>query len=147
MTQKLGLVSRARLGVLGSVAVRIRGAATPALAALAMWTAAAGVNAHHSSVPWYDLDADHISVTGVVTEFQFINPHVYIILDVTAEDGSVEEWRIESTSKNRLIRAGWSEDSIKVGQTVTATGFPARQGNGIDSEHIVVEDGSLEWGR
>lgn len=103
--------------------------------------------AHHSSVPWYDLEADQVSVTGVVTEFQFINPHVYIILDVTNDDGAVEEWRIESTSKNRLVRSGWTENSIKVGQTVTATGFPARNGNGIDCEKLVAEDGSLVWER
>jgi len=103
--------------------------------------------AHHSSVPWYDLEADQISVTGVVTEFQFINPHVDIMLDVTRADGTVEARRIESTSKNRLIRTGWSEDTIRVGQTLTATGFPARQGNGIDSEKIVAADGSLEWSR
>ena len=103
--------------------------------------------AHHSSVPWYDLDAEQISVTGVVKEFQFINPHVYLYLDVSKADGTVEEWKIESTSKNRLVRLGWTENSIKVGQTVTATGFPARQGNGIDSEEIIVEDGSLMWAR
>lgn len=115
-----------------------------AIGALLVSTAIA---AHHSSVPWYDLDADPISVTGVVSEFQFINPHVLIILDVTADDGTVEQWRIESTSKNRLIRVGWTEDTIRVGQTLTATGFPARQGNGIDSEKIVAADGSLDWSR
>jgi hypothetical protein len=103
--------------------------------------------AHHSSVPWYDLMADQVTVTGVVTDFQFINPHVYIFVNVTNEDGTVEEWRIESTSKNRLLRSGWTEDSIKVGQTVTATGFPARNGNGIDCEKLVVEGGSLVWER
>ena len=118
-----------------------------AICVLGYTLAPMGAWAHHSSVPWYDLEADQISVTGVVTEFQFINPHVYIILDVVNADGMIEEWKIESTSKNRLIRIGWSEDSIRVGQTVTATGFPARQGNGIDSEKIVVEDGTLEWER
>ena len=120
-------------------------AAVPAI--LGLMLAAGNVAAHHSSVPWYDLDADQITVTGVVTEFQFINPHVYIILDVTNADGAIEQWRIESTSKNRLIRSGWTEDSIRVGQTVTATGFPARKGNGVDSEKLVVEDGTLEWER
>ena len=105
------------------------------------------VGAHHSSIPWYDLEAEQISVTGIVTEFQFINPHVFVILDVTSADGSIEEWRIESTSKNRLVRQGWNENMIRPGQTVTATGFPARQGNGIDSEKIVVDDGSLIWER
>lgn len=103
--------------------------------------------AHHSSVPWYDLEAEQITVTGIVTDFQFINPHVFIILDVTNEAGAVEEWRVESTSKNRLLRVGWTEDSIMVGQKVTATGFPARKGLGIDCEKLVVEDGSLVWER
>ncbi|MCY3731566.1 MAG: DUF6152 family protein [Rhodospirillaceae bacterium] len=102
---------------------------------------------HHSSVPWYDLQADPVTVTGVVKEFQFINPHVYIILDVARDDGTVEEWKIESTSRNRLIRIGWTEDSIRAGQTVTATGFPAWEGNGVDSERIVVDDGALIWER
>ena len=114
---------------------------------LSLLVISGSVAAHHSSIPWYDLQADQITVTGVVTEFQFINPHVYIILDVEKVDGTVEEWRIEGTSKNRLIRVGWTEDSIRVGQTLTATGFPARRGNGIDTEKIVLEDGSLEWGR
>jgi len=118
-----------------------------ALAMLSLLVISGSVTAHHSSIPWYDLQADQITVTGVVTEFQFINPHVYIILDVEKVDGTVEEWRIEGTSKNRLIRVGWTEDSIRVGQTLTATGFPARRGNGIDTEKIVLEDGSLEWGR
>jgi len=107
----------------------------------------AAASAHHSSIPWYDLDADQICVTGTVKEFQFINPHVYLLLAVTTADGAVEEWKIESTSRNRLVRVGWTADSIKIGQTVTATGFPAWKGNGIDSERIVVEDGALVWER
>lgn len=104
-------------------------------------------HAHHSSVPWYDLNADQITVTGVVKEFQFINPHVYVIIDVTGDDGTVQEWRLESTSRNRMVRIGWTEDSIKPGQTVTATGFPAWKGNGVDTEEIVVDDGALVWRR
>lgn len=123
----------------------MRGSTT--LTFLAAVSVTGTVGAHHSSVPWYDLQADQITVTGVVTEFQFINPHVYIIVDVTNADGTVEEWKLESTSKNRLLRVGWTEDSVKVGQTVTATGFPAWKGNGIDTEEIVVEDGDLVWGR
>ena len=104
-------------------------------------------HAHHSSVPWYDLNADQITVTGVVKEFQFINPHVHVIIDVTSADGTVEEWRLESTSRNRMVRIGWTEESIKPGQTVTATGFPAWKGNGIDTEEIIVDDGALVWRR
>jgi hypothetical protein len=107
----------------------------------------AGAAAHHSSIPWYDLQAEPITVSGVVKDFQFINPHVYIIIDVTRTDGTVEEWKVESTSRNRLLRVGWTADSVKVGQTVTATGFPAWKGRGVDSEKIIVEDTGLVWGR
>ena len=116
-------------------------------ASLCLLLAFGSAAAHHSSIPWYDLNADQITVTGIVTEFQFINPHVFILLEVEGEDATLEQWRIESTSKNRLLRVGWTEDSIRVGQTLTATGFPARKGNGIDAERIVVEDGDLEWER
>ena len=108
---------------------------------------AGAVSAHHSSIPWYDLEADQITVSGVVKEFQFINPHVYIIIDVTDGDGVPEEWKIESTSRNRLVRIGWTADSVKVGQTVTATGFPAWKGRAVDSERIIVEDTGLVWER
>lgn len=103
--------------------------------------------AHHSSIPWYNLNADQITVTGIVKEFQFINPHVYVILVVTNSDGSIEEWKVESTSRNRLVRIGWTEDSIRPGQKVSATGFPAWEGNGVDSERIVVDDDALVWER
>lgn len=120
------------------------------IAAVPIFLAAPAVvpaQAHHSSVPWYDLNADQITVTGVVREFQFINPHVYIIIDVTGAEGQVEEWRLESTSRNRMMRAGWNEDSVKPGQTVTATGFPAWKGNGVDTEEIIVDDGAMVWKR
>ncbi len=120
------------------------------IAAVPIFLAASAVvpaQAHHSSVPWYDLNADQITVTGVVREFQFINPHVYIIIDVTGAEGQVEEWRLESTSRNRMMRAGWNEDSVKPGQTVTATGFPAWKGNGVDTEEIIVDDGAMVWKR
>ncbi|HEY5623362.1 MAG TPA: hypothetical protein VIV14_06345 [Gammaproteobacteria bacterium] len=42
---------------------------------------------------------------------------------------------------------GWSEDSVKVGMTATATEFPAWVGNGIDTEEIIVDNGALVWGR
>ena len=108
---------------------------------------AAQAGAHHSSIPWYDLQADQITVTGTVKDFQFINPHVYLILEVTTAGGALEEWKVESTSRNRLVRIGWTEDSIRPGQKVSATGFPAWEGNGVDSERIVVDDGALVWER
>ena len=59
------------------------------------------VNAHHSFFMLFDASQD-VEVTGVVTEFQFIAPHAYILVDVTDETGAVTSWELETTSPGQL---------------------------------------------
>ena len=49
---------------------------------------------HHSFSPVYD-DQKTISVTGVVTQFRFVNPHVLMYMDVTDPSGKVAKWTVE----------------------------------------------------
>ena len=89
------------------------------------------LSAHHGAGV-YDL-AKTISVTGKVTQFHFINPHVLIYIAVTDEDGSELEWSGELTSPNRLARMSqngvqWHKDLLKVGDRITLTGNRARNG-------------------
>ena len=80
--------------------------------------------AHHSSSAF---DLDHpISLKGTVNNFEWSNPHTFIYLDVKNDDGSVDQWRIEGNSPNMLSRAGWKKEMIKVGDTVTVSGGPAK---------------------
>jgi hypothetical protein len=83
--------------------------------------------AHHSFAVFFDPDKS-VSVTGVVEEFQFRNPHGLIRLSVKQPDGSVQTWKAETNSPSILERRGWTRDILKVGETVTIEGWPSRDG-------------------
>ena len=84
--------------------------------------------AHHSSSLFYDVD-DRITVSGEVTEFLFANPHAILKFEVTAEDGSIQQWVAETTSPSLLRRRGWNRQSFEPGQTVTLEGMPSLDGS------------------
>lgn len=88
---------------------------------------AGGVQAHHSHAPFYDLD-QIVEVTGVVKHFRLVNPHPEIVLEVTGSDGEVAEVIVYAQAYAGQMRemGGWTNDSVKVGQTVTAAGHPGR---------------------
>ena len=83
--------------------------------------------AHHGAAA-YD-SSKMVTVTGTVTDFQFINPHVMIAMDVKdPSTGKIEKWEGELTSPNHLERAGWTKSTIKVGDEVTMTGAALKSG-------------------
>ena len=94
-----------------------------ALAVLASLPVAA--LAHHSFAVFFD-GSKNITLTGVVTEFKFVNPHGLIVLQVKNKDGVAEEWKVETNSPSILRRRGWAPDSIKKGEMITVEGWPAR---------------------
>ncbi len=82
--------------------------------------------AHHANSA-YDRERT-ISVTGVVTRWQFINPHAGIFLNVTDEQGNVTEWSGEFQSIQDLYRTySWNKDTFKAGDTITIHGNPDRR--------------------
>lgn len=87
----------------------------------------ARVDAHHSFVMLFD-PSQRVTVSGVVTEFQFIAPHAYILVDVTDASGVVVEWELETTSPGQLIRAGLTPDTLNIGDEISAVGNPTRDG-------------------
>jgi uncharacterized protein DUF6152 len=80
--------------------------------------------AHHSFSAVYD-DKRTISVTGVVTEFRFVNPHALMAVNVTDDAGKVVKWTVEFAGRLNLSEVGWTADSIKNGERITVTGNPA----------------------
>jgi len=88
--------------------------------------APAAALAHHSFAVFFDSNKS-VSVTGVVSEFKFVNPHGVIVLKVKNAAGAVEEWKIETNSPSILRRRGWAPDSLKVGETVTIEGWPGKE--------------------
>lgn len=89
--------------------------------------AVANAGAHHSFAALFDATRA-ITVTGVVTEFEFQAPHSYIRLDVADEAGAHVAWQIETTTPGMLIRFGITPRTLQPGQTITATGNPTRDG-------------------
>jgi hypothetical protein len=73
-----------------------------------------------------------ITVSGTVTDFQFVNPHVLVYMTVSGESGEDVQWGGELTSPNRLARdqraVKWHKDILKPGDSITMTGHPARNG-------------------
>jgi len=82
--------------------------------------------AHHGTAN-YDTTKS-VTVKGAVTNFQFINPHVIISLDVKDDKGVVQNWQGGLTSPNHLMRSGWTKDTLKTGDVITISGFPAKSG-------------------
>jgi hypothetical protein len=83
--------------------------------------------AHHGAAA-YD-SSKMVTVTGTVTDFQFINPHVMIAMDVKdPSTGKLEKWEGELTSPNHLERAGWTKSTIKPGDELTMTGAALKSG-------------------
>jgi Family of unknown function (DUF6152) len=91
-----------------------------------LWTAPAG--AHHSFAAVFDAE-QAVELTGTVTRIEWLNPHVWLYLDVATDAGTVEDWAFEMGSPNRLSRYGWHQNSLAPGQVVTIAGSRARDGS------------------
>ena len=83
--------------------------------------------AHHSFAI-YDID-NKIQRTGVLTLFEFSQPHIRLVLEAELEDGSMETWEIESMAPRRWDSFEHPRDVAAVGETVTILGWPARDGS------------------
>jgi len=94
----------------------------------ALVTGAGGATmlAHHSISAVYD-SRKPVTVTGSVREFQFVNPHPWIGLDVTGAEG-VRQWRLELDNRWELVDIGMNGDTFKPGDVVVATGSSGRDG-------------------
>jgi hypothetical protein len=80
-------------------------------------------HSHHSFSGVYD-GTRVVTVTGVVTQFKFVNPHALLLMDVTDDSGKVSKWTIEFAGRLNLSEIGWTADSIKAKERVTVTGNP-----------------------
>ena len=91
----------------------------------AVGLAAVSAAAHHASAPFYD-DTRSVEARGVVTRFEFKNPHSFLYLEGTADDGSTVNWEIEMGPAVSMSRRGWTPDTINAGDEILAVGRPSR---------------------
>jgi len=84
------------------------------------------VSAHHSAA-MFD-DKQEVTLTGTVKEFQFTNPHSWLLVDVKGADGKVTTWGFEAEGPSTLLRAGIKITDFKPGTMISITGHPMRDG-------------------
>jgi hypothetical protein len=100
--------------------------------------------AHHGNAA-YD-DKNPITIKGTVTEFAWTNPHAQVYLDVKDDKGNVVHWSVETYSPGKLVRAGWTKESVKVGDQVSINLIPAKNGSPVGFLHRLVLPNGKELG-
>jgi hypothetical protein len=100
----------------------------------------APVFAHHGSSA-YDMTT-LTTVTGIVTDFELINPHTLISIKVRGEKGKVEIWTAENDSAGALVRQGWTKDMLKPGDMISMSGYRTKnRANLMRLESIIMPNG------
>ena len=94
------------------------------------------VSAHHSFAAEFDANKT-ITLTGTVTKLEWMNPHIWVYLDVKDDKGNVQPWQCEGGPPNTLTRNGWTQNSLKVGEQVTIDGALAKDGSKTCNARVV----------
>jgi|SRR4051812_9300902 hypothetical protein len=87
--------------------------------------------AHHSFEAEYDANKV-VTLTGIVTKLDWVNPHAYVSIDSKDEAGMVHNYKIEMGPPYALVRGGWKRDTLKIGDKVTIEGAALAK-NGTDA--------------
>jgi Family of unknown function (DUF6152) len=93
--------------------------------AAAVWLAAPA-SAHHSAF-MYDQDKT-VTIDGVVKEFQYTNPHSWLIVETKNADGTLTSWGFEAEGPSTLMRAGIRKSALMPGMKIKVTGNPMKDG-------------------
>ena len=101
------------------------------------------VLAHHAFAAEYDGNKP-LSLRGAVTMVEWVNPHIWIHIDVKGADGKVASWAVECGAPNTLMRRGWRRDSLPIGTEIVVDGFHAKSGkNMMNAANFTFQDGRV----
>ena len=110
------------------------------LAGLAVAIGAIPAVAHHSFA-MFDAST-RITVAGTVKEFQWTNPHSFILMAVPNSAGQVDQWSIEMGGPAGLARQGWVPKTLKPGMNISVIMHPLRDGHGGQFLAVTLPDGT-----
>ena len=111
------------------------------LAILALASNGAAVLGHHSFAAEFDFQKP-VTLKGIVVQWEMINPHGWITLDVAGQDGKTARWMVETSNPNGLMRLGWTKRSLKPGDEITIEGYLAKDGsNTANAARVTFADG------
>jgi hypothetical protein len=109
---------------------------TAPLAAILCILDAHSAGAHHSFAMF--ANDKTITMSGTVKQFEWINPHAWIHIITINSSGKPEEWHFEMGSLGQLGSRGWAKDSVMVGDKITITAHPMKDGSHGGSEMSVI---------
>jgi hypothetical protein len=95
------------------------------IASAALSVLAATADAHHSIAGMYD-QSRRVTLDGVIAQYQFVNPHPFVVVDVTASNGTTESWKAELDNRWELQNVGMTPTTFNVGDRVVVSGSPGR---------------------
>jgi uncharacterized protein DUF6152 len=102
----------------------------------------ASLQAHHAFAAEFDARKE-VTLKGAVTRVEWVNPHVWIHVDVKKPDGKTESWAIEAGTPNVLFRRGVTKQSLKAGTEVVIDGYQAKDGSHrANGREVKMADGS-----
>src|SRR5688572_11728385 len=101
-----------------------------------------GLSAHHPFTAEFDI-AKSFTLAGTLTKVEWQNPHVYAYVDAKDDQGKVANWKVEMGSPSELMKAGWTQSSMKIGDQVTFDGWRARDGSNLaNAESVTLPGGA-----
>jgi hypothetical protein len=104
------------------------------------WLAAVPLTAHHSFSSEYDATKP-VTLEGLVTKVEWMNPHVYFYINVKDANGKVTNWALEMGAPSGLQRQGWTRNTLQVGDQVKVEGTLARNGTPLANARNVFKNG------
>jgi hypothetical protein len=103
--------------------------------------AAVPISAHHAFGAEFDANRP-VLLKGPVTKVEWVNPHAWIHLEVTSDDGTKTEWMVEGGTPNTLLRRGITRDSLKEGTVIIVDGYQSKdRSNRANGRNITYPDG------
>ena len=115
---------------------------TSLVLAAALVAVATPIAAHHAFSAEFDADRP-IHLEGPVVKMEWINPHAWVHLEVTNDDGSKTVWMVEGGTPNTLARRGINRDSLAIGTDIVVDGYQAKDGsNKANGRDLTFPDGT-----
>jgi hypothetical protein len=116
---------------------------TMALALLTLYALhlAPAARAHHAFGAEFDPNRP-VVLKGPVTKVEWVNPHAWIHMDVTLEDGTVESWMVEGGTPNTLLRNGLTKRTLEPGTVIVVDGYQSKdRSNRANGRDVTLENG------
>jgi hypothetical protein len=87
--------------------------------------AGARVAAHHAFGAEFDPNAP-LRLQGKIVRLEWVNPHTWIHMEITKDDGTKEVWAVEGGTPNTLLRRGLTRDTLKIGTEIIVDGYQTK---------------------